>query len=334
MTKKKRPKIEKLIRIDNAIYILRVSPGLFRSWQDEGRFEVILNRNGKQCITENDLRRLAYSDDKAQASHEAFMRYAQGRIEDEITGQDSAFDDGIRKNIKKYRNYHKMIEKIHSNYGNRVDLTRDETALAAAYALHAKVLNLLNMACLTLEHHYWYASLLLRPIDEAIDLAEYFIIKEGTKVGEKHLKGWFRENKSPPHSTCRKAISEFMGTLLGGKTTDIHEETLSDLYGSKSKSVHPTFNEIMMVLFKPQFRNTETYSSDFDYGQCNNLRELYELSFSFQSSIWSTVQGFLFCFQDRMPLYEKDMEILFSLNKRFEEEADSDAYDFNLITTG
>lgn len=333
MAKKKRPEIEKLIRIDNAIYILRISPDQFRSWQDEGRFEIILNRNGKQCITENDLRRLAYNNDKPQASREAFMRYARGRIEDKITGQNSAFDNGIKRNVEKYRNYHKTIEKIHSNYGNRVDLTRDETALAAAYALHAKVLNLLNMACLTLEHHYWYASLLLRPIDEAIDLAEYFIIKEDTKVGKKHLKAWFRENQSPFHSSCRKAISEFMGTLLGGKTTEIHEETMSDLYGSKCKSVHPTFNEIMMVLFKPKFRNMETYYSDFDYGPCTNLRELYRLSFFFQSSIWSTVQGFLFCFQDRMPLYEKNKEILFSLNKRFEEEADSDAYDFNLITS-
>jgi hypothetical protein len=237
MAKKKKPKIQNLIRADNAIYILRISPDQFRSWHNEGRFEITLNKNGKPCITEDELRNLAYGDFKHQASREVFINYAQRRIEDEASGQNSAFDDRIKRNIEKYQDYLKTIEGIHSNYSKLVDLTRDETALAAAYALHAKVLNLLNMAFLTIEHHYWYASLLLRPIDEAIDLAEYFIIKEDTEVGKKDLKAWFRENKSPSHSTCRKAISEFMGSL----------------YGAKSKAVHPTFNEIMMVLFKLKF---------------------------------------------------------------------------------
>jgi len=321
MAKRKKPKTEKLIRIDNASYILRISPTKFSSWQDEGRFKIKLNKNGKHCITENDLKKLAYSPDKPQASRENFIGYAQSRLKDESKGNDFFSQDEIKKNVKKYRNYIKKIEKIHSNYENRIDFTRDESALAAAYALHAKVLNLLNMACLTLEHHYWYASLLLRPIDETIDLAEYFIIKKDTSIGKKHIETWFRENKSPSHSTCRKGISEFMGTLLGEEKVEIHLETLSDLYDAKSKSVHPTFNEIMMVLFKPKLKNMEIDSIDFDYGPSTNLRELYQLSLFFQSSIWSTVQGFLFCFEKNMPLLEKDKEILSSLNKIFEEEA-------------
>ena len=326
MAKRKRPKTEKLIRIDNAIFILRISPAQLRSWQDEGRFEIKLNRNGKPCITENDLRKLAYSNDKLQASSEFFIFSALRRIVHESKGKNAFFQDEIKKNVEKYRNFNKTIEKIHSNYGNRVDLTRDETALAAAYALLAKVLNLLNMAYLALENHYWYASLLLRPIDEAIDLAEYFIIKKDTSVGKKHLETWFRENKSPSHSTCRKEISEFTGTILGEEITEIHQETLSDLYDAKSKSVHPTFNEIMMVLFNAKLKNMEIDSIDFDYGPSTNLEELYLLSLFFQSSIWSTVQGFLFCFEDKMPLLKKDKEILFSLNKIFEEESDNDAH--------
>ena len=191
MANKKKSKIQNLIRIDNAIYILRISPDQFRSWHNEGRFKITLNKNGKLCITEDELRNLAYKDFKQQASREAFINYAQRRIEDEASGQNSTFDKRIKQNIEKYREYLKIIEAIHSNYSDRVDLTRDETALAAAYALHAKVLNLLNMAFLTIEHHYWYASLLLRPIDETIDLAEYFIIKENTEVGKKYLKNGF-----------------------------------------------------------------------------------------------------------------------------------------------
>ena len=319
---KKKSHSNKLIRIDNAISILRVSPQQFQSWHKEGRFKILLNKNGKHCISENDLKSIAYSDEKLKASYEALLNYLERRVDNDITNQNSIFEAGIKNNVKKYRNYIKVIETIHANYSNRIDLARDESALAAAYALHAKVLNLLNMACFNIENHFWYSSLLLRPIDEAIDLAEYFIIKDHTEIGKKHLKVWFRENKSPSHSTCRKTISEFMGSFFSSGVTEIHKETLSDLYGLKSKPVHPTFNEIMMVLFNPKIKNRKILSTSFDYGPCTNMRELFELSNFFQSSIWSTVQGFFFCFQDKMPLSEPDKATLISYNKQFEIEAD------------
>jgi len=318
---KKKYESDKLIRVDTAIYILNVSPQQFHSWREESKFQIKYNKNGKPCITENDLKKLAYSGFVKEASYDALLNHIERRQNDEITNQDSIFKNRTKKNVEKYRQYISTLERIHSNYQNRMDLIHSESALVAAYMLHAKVLNLLNMACLNLENHYWYSSLLLRPIDEAIDLAEYFLITENTDIGKKHLKAWFRENKAPPHSICRKTISKYMGTLLGKGTTGIHEETLADLYGSKSKPVHPTHHEILMVLFKPRIRNRQFVSNDFDYGPCSNLRELFELSLFFQSSIWSTVQGFLFCFQEKLPLSKSDTEILFSLNKKFEDES-------------
>jgi hypothetical protein len=327
MAKNKKPEFEKLIRVEEAISTLRISPDQFRSWREAGRFKISLNQNGKQCISQNDLTRLAHSNDKAIASREAFMHYSRTRIQDNLTGLDAKFDEKIRQNVEQYSNYLRILENIHHGYRHRIDLTQDESALAAAYALHAKVLNLLNMACLTLEHHYWYSFILLRPIDEAIDLAHYFIIREDTEVGKKHLKVWFRENRSPSHRACREAISEFMATILGGKTLGLHEESMSDLYSSKSKSIHPNFNDILMGLLKPGFRNMKIQATDFDYGSCTNLRELYELSSFYQSSIWSTVQGFLNCFHDRMPLSGKDKVTLVQLDKELEDESDKYAED-------
>lgn len=318
--KKKKHGLDRLIRIDNAIYILRVSPQQFRTWQEEGKFEIKLNKNGKPCITETDLRKLAYSDFVQAASFDALLNHLKRHQEDDATGKNFLFGKSIKETVDKYRFYIKTLERIHANYQNRTALIHSESALLAAYMLHARVINLLNMACLCLENHYWYTSLLLRPIDVAIDLSEYFIITENTEVGAKDLKAWFRENKTPSHSTCRKTISKCMGSLLGDGIIEIHEETMSDLYGSKSKSVHPTYNEILMLSFNPEVENRQIVSMSFDYDRCSNLRELFELSLFFQSSIWSTVQGFLFCFQETMPLTESDKATLLSLNKKFENE--------------
>ena len=188
VNKKKKHQSEKLIRIDNAIYILRVSPEQFHSWNKEGKFEIKLNKNGKPCITETDLKRLAYSDFVRESSFEAFLDYIKQRKDDDAIGKNHIFDKRIKENVKKYRSYTKTLEGIHANYQDRIDLIHSESALLAAYMLHARVINLLNIAWLCLENHYWYASLLLRPIDETIDLAEYFTIAENKEYGKKHLR--------------------------------------------------------------------------------------------------------------------------------------------------
>jgi len=318
----KKYKTEKLIRVPNAIHILRVSPQLFKLWFEEGKFNVKTNKNGKPCITETDLKKLAHSDFVQKASSDVLLNHLERLKDDQITGGNLSFERAIKENVSKYKSYIKTLEQIHSNYHDRVDLIDAESALLAAYILHARIIHLLNMACLSLENHYWYTSLLLRPIDETIDLAVYFIVTENTDIGKKHLTAWFKENKSPSHFICRKAISKYISTFLGDDANEIHEETMTDLYNVKSKPVHPTYNEILLVLFKPEIRNREIISLGFDYDRCSNLRELYSFSTFFQSSIWTTVQGFLICFQETLPLIDSDREELLSLNEKFENECD------------
>jgi hypothetical protein len=181
------------------------------------------------------------------------------------------------------------------------------------------------MAWLCLENHYFYADLLLRPIDETIDLAEYFIVAEKEESGRKDLSVWFRENTAPKHAICRKVNSKFLGSLLGNEEADAHKENMNELYQIHSKDIHPTYNGILFTIFNPHIKNREVECMAFDYERCSNLREVLELSKLFKSKIWSAVLSFHSCFQKNMPLSEEDSSILMSLNQKLEYESDQDS---------
>jgi len=319
--KKEKNKEERLIRIAEVIHALKISPQQFNMWHEQGKFKIIQNKNNKPCVLESSFKELAHSDFVRAASLETLKNHFERLEEDRLTGKTSLFEERIKNKITLYRSYIRTLEEIHSNYQYRTDLFDTESALLAAYMLNARVINLLNLFCISLRSNY-YASPLLRLIDETIDLAEYFIITENTKTGRDHLSAWFRENKSPPHLTCRKVISKYMGSLLGKGIPEIHEEIMSDLYGAKSKSIHPIYNEILMVNFNPKIEEHKIMTMSFNYDQCTNFRALFELSEFFQSSIWSAVQGLFLCFQDTMPLTDKDKAMLISLNQQFDKESD------------
>ena len=319
--KKEKNKVERLIRIPEVMHALKISPQQFYMWHEEGKFKIIQNKNNKPCILESSFKEIAHSDFARAASVETLKNHFERLEEDKLTGKISIFEERIKNKVLIYRSYIRTLEKVHSNYQYRTDLFDNESALLAAYMLHARVINLLNLFCMSLNSNY-YASPLMRLIDETIDLAEYFIITENTKTGRDHLSAWFRENKSPSHLICRKVISKFMGSLLGKEVPEIHEETMSDLYGAKSKSIHPIYNEILMVSFNPKIEKRKLMTMSFNYEQCTNFRALFELSEFFQSSIWSAVQGLLLCFQDKMPLTDEDKATLISLNEQFDKESD------------
>ena len=323
--RRKKSKTLKLIPFNYAIYALRVLPEHFHAWKDQGRFEVRINKSGKECITEAALKKLAYSDDVHNAAGDAFTEALKINTaineQNELSGRNALFLCENLKRIEKYRGYIKTLENIHASYNNRVDVLRGESALVAAYVLYSQVINLLNMACFCLENCFWYSGIFLRMIDEPVHLAHYFIVTEKTEQRDKHLKEWFRLNKAPSHGFCRKAISKHVGYVLGKKLIDVLEETMTELYGQKSKWIHPNYNGIMEV-YRIKTGNKGIISQGFDYGRCSYTGKILELTDFFQSSIWTAVQGFYICFYEKMPLKEQHRETLHALDKKFRQEVD------------
>ncbi len=323
--RRNKPKTLKLIPFDYAIYTLRVSPEQFYTWKDEGRFEVRINKSGKVCITEASLKKLAYSDDVHNVALDAFTEALKINTaineRNELSGRNALFICENFKRIEKYRQYIKTLEDIHASYRNRVDVLRGESALVAAYVLYSKVVSLLNMACSCLENSFWNSGIFLRMIDEAVHLAHYFIVTEKTEQGDKHLKEWFRLKHAPSHGFCRKAISEHVGSVLGNKLIDVHEEVMVDLYGQKSKWIHPNYNGIMEV-YRVKKGEKGMVSQGFDYGCCSYAGKILELTDFFQSSIWTAIQSFYICFYEKMPLKAQHRKTLHALDKKFQQEAD------------
>lgn len=301
---------EKLIPYSVARINLLVDNDQFDRWQSEGRFELCLNDRGAKCIKESELKSLCHSDEAKKASLNTLTHQSYLLRADANSRRAENFKIRIHDLLGKYRKFIRVLENLHRKYHTNVDVLNDETAVNAAYILFAKVINLLYLGCLCFENHYYHANMLLRPIDEHIDLAEYFIFTDGTRKGEKHLKEWFREDKAPRHDTIRQENAKYSYAIVKSGSLQGKKALRDELYFIKSKMVHPTLKEII-----------EIYPFDgFDYESCSFPRKVLTMTEFFLSSINTAFQGFFFCFHESMPLEDQDKASIVEHLKTFEQE--------------
>lgn len=164
------------------------------------------------------------------------------------------------------------------------------------------------MANLCFSNLFWDSKILFRPIDEAVMLAEYFIISQDTDIGKKHLKEWFRENRSPSNVICRETISNYMQKILPD-FYDTYKKNLSEVYSIKSKSIHHSLNSILET-YNVTIEKDNIKQVGFDFGKCTYTSKILETIEFFQSSIWTAFQGFFICFNSSMPLTKEDSDLL------------------------
>ena len=278
--------------------------------------KIYKNNNLDSCILDSDLKSLCYDEIVINNSKKDILASLLSLESDKINKKDEILIQKTKELLKQYRKDIKVLERIHNKYKNNVDILNDNTALVAAYILFVKVINLLNMVCLCLENFYFHSCSLLRIIDETIDVAEYFIISEGTEKGDLALKTWFREDFSPSNSTCREELSKNMGSIIQNKP-EANKELLDTLYLLKSKMIHPTRSIILEGLI---YSGKEGISlpNSFDYKRCSYARRLYKLVEFFKSSIWTAFQGFFICFHEKMPLEKGDKDLLILINDKYE----------------
>lgn len=219
--------------------------------------------------------------------------------------------------LKTYESYIKDLAELHSKYLAAANKHPFESAVVAAYLLFSRAISLLHQGCSCLKNGYWYTGANLREIDEVVDVAHYFVVTEGTEKDKNAVRRWFRQNKAPKHSACRRALAEYSASLNPEYRAENQEALLNEQYQKKSKWVHPTFSAIREVT-KFVVKDRITIDS-IDYESCSREYKLEELIDFYRSSIWTCFQTFFLCFKHTLPLTDEDSNLLLAYDKLFHE---------------
>jgi hypothetical protein len=252
---------------------------------------------------------------------DAALNEAERRVRDKLSGANERFAREIQEKLVEYREYIRLLQRVHHKYLTRITPLQRRDGLAAAYLLYARVINLLHLGCVCIEAGYWNAGITLRQIDEAIQVAEYFSTEESSPEHRRDVDRWFRENRSPQPSDMRKALAKRLGLLMGEEQGEKHLYVMNELYELKSKWIHPTFSPVRETL-QMEPRDEQAVVAGFDYEASTFPRKLHEITLFYRSSIWTAVQGFLLSFQHQIPLDPGDATELLALNRKFTDEPD------------
>ena len=243
------------------------------------------------------------------------------RVEDEKSGLDRVFAGRTKAKLSIYRAHIGHLANMHLKYLPFFGSSIKKTPLMAAFLLYARVINLLNMGCTALEAGFWNAGLILRQIDETVQLAQYFSSCSGDEKVQREVVLWFMENRTPEAKDIRIALAAHHEKTFGASDAEALLADMNDLYNKKSKWVHPAFNPIKEAV-KFKINGTEICVDGFDYGTCTNPRKLYELTVFYRSSVWTAFQGFALCFQLQIPIDSDDAQSLHLLDQKFCTEPD------------
>jgi hypothetical protein len=241
------------------------------------------------------------------------------------------------KKIKEYRlkliatfeNYIHELENIHQKYIHMANSAGHGSKIMAAYLLFSRVIATLKLCCLAQKHDCWYWGSLLREIDEHLALAEYFVIHGDTQAGRTDLLRWYRQNYTPTHDVCRKAISKNMSSIDEAFSESENYGLIDELYKKKSKLTHPTYLVIREITPYKTLPNGQLVVEKVEYGSCNYQRKHLEFTEFFKSHILSSFCTFRQCFHSS-PLAEEDLKTLRDVIQKLNEEETIDYLNRNL----
>jgi len=305
---------QKYVSLQDVAYILRISTRKTYELLNKNSFDIFYNDQGFPFLSQDDFKKIAYSDEIPVGRLEAIYYDAEKRKNDHELDFDKNHLKELEDLTKSYEKYIDQLKIIHKKYQKKINVLEDETPVCAAYILYAKIINLLKMANSCISKKFWDTFILLRPIDEAIMLAKYFVLMKHSKTGEKHLHEWFRENKSPSNSVCRRALSNHFESIFPGSKERFHKN-ISILYGTKSKSIHHSLNSILET-YKVDILENKIQPVGFDYGECSYSFKILDAARFFKTSIWTAYQGFFICFHETLPLQKEDKNLILFYNQK------------------
>lgn len=309
----------RLVRLKDAAHILGVPIEVFPDLVRAIGCKVLKDRWSTLCLEYLEFQKIHDHPQILEAALDAVLNEAEQRVRDKLSGANDLFAHEILEKLVEYREYIRLLQRVHHKYLERIAPLQRRDGLAAAYLLYARIINLLHLGCACIEAGYWSAGIVLRQIDEAIQVAEYFSASEATPGHQRDVDRWFRENRSPQPSDMRKAVAKRLGLLMGEEQGERHLYVMNELYELKSKWIHPTFSPVRETL-QMEPRGRQAVVVGFDYEASTFPRKLHEIALFYRSSIWTAVQGFLFSFQHQIPLDSVDAAELLVLNRKFTDE--------------
>jgi hypothetical protein len=272
---------------------------------------------GMEMIKVSEFKKIAYSEKIKEYQKEAFIESIKHKEEISNHYDEKSVNIILKDKLKFYKDTIETFENIHHKYSNNYNIINDETPIAAFFILFSRIISLLKMTLNCLENNFLDASILFRPIDEAISLAEYFMFSANDEKGKMHLKQWFRENKSPANRICRDFIKEYSKNRFSDKRKEFFDNDFAyRLYNQKSKPIHSTLNDIISN-FKAEIENNNITYLGFEYGKSSDYMSVWQTVEFFQSSVWTSIQGFMICILELDIISDEDFNSLFSLHKLF-----------------
>jgi len=302
---------DKLVAIEDAVLQLGVCDEDLTKWIKNEAIECGFDHRARRAIHLSDVKNFAESKEYDSAILKSFHFEKDDKFRVQIDKKNHSF--AIDKNIKILHFYIEKLKLIHQYYLSRINSCGFESAEMAAYLLFSRVISTMNMCCLCATNRYWYWGSHIREIDEALDLAFYFMLIKAEEIGRDELREWFRLNNAPAHSKCRKKISEYHSSVNPQYSKDDNEGLMSELYHKKSKFTHPTFCVIREIT-EFEVSSESIMLKKIDYGCCTYDYKIRELVDFFGSSIVTASQYFLSCFRELPLLHEHIRELRVIIN--------------------
>jgi hypothetical protein len=288
-----------LISIKKCAYILNLYEQTLESWITEKKIISIIDEHGQRCISYEDFKRLANDESKFEKANLDLVKY----LVDRSTWNVDKMKIDIEAMLNKYREYVDLITKYHAELINTNFILNSETSLNASLLLFLKIINMSNMFLDSIEKSYNSAVLIIRTIDEANTLAQYFIVLQNNEQCKKDLLSWLRYEKSPSPAECREKLSKVLAPFAG-IPAELLEKLYDDLYDVKSKAVHHSYRDCS-ELIEFELKENEAIIKSISY-KVSSIYRQYEVVTFFESIINNVMQGFLLCFNSLLSEEKKN----------------------------
>jgi hypothetical protein len=268
-------KTQSHITFGHALHLLQIGGSDFRILLDTHNIPTVDTDFGPG-ISYSDLMRLVHLPEIPDLTRKARLAACIRVEQDSLPPAKDAFERDMGRMLSEYSSQLDVLVGIHSKYDSKILPILSETAETASYSLLARALSLMRLAVSGLRQRHFDTIVLLRLIDEAINLSEYFLIEKDSSEGKQALVAWFRTNYSPKQSDCRTSIDRWFSQMPISKGLPSFGSIMKDLYEGKSKPVHNTHHSIFETYHCVRHGNLLS-GAGFDYGYSRDLRKLHQL---------------------------------------------------------